>query len=207
MRDVACLYHTLKYYHPVTKVSEREGHHVLGSEGMAERLAQERTQPGRPKVLYRASPATASPIAAEYYRGFAGLLAQGLAATSDPAAVDADERWAQAVARRPRKQPGAPWAAADEVRRLLGDLGIDPEPGVDPEPDVGWGQIRGCGRAPGWCTWSAPRSATAPARTASTAHRAPSVCPGRRGAVGGGSTRDGGCGQLTARRPFVATRP
>ncbi|HEY5186859.1 MAG TPA: helix-turn-helix domain-containing protein [Actinomycetes bacterium] len=107
---------------------------LLVSVGLAERVTERRSLPGRPKVLYQATPvAAASPMGADDYRMLAGVLADGMAATSDPAraAIAAGERWAQAIERRTPQQPDDPATVADELGSLLADLGFEPELDVE----------------------------------------------------------------------------
>lgn len=131
--------------HPVTvgRAADAVGLHtntarfhldLLVSVGLAERVAEQRTRPGRPKVLYRATPVTeASPVGGDDYRMLAAVLADGMAATSDPAraAIAAGERWAQAIERRTPKLPAGPATAADELSGLLAELGFEPELDVE----------------------------------------------------------------------------
>jgi predicted ArsR family transcriptional regulator len=93
--------------------------------GLAERVTEQRTSPGRPRTLYRAAAQPPEPDD-DSYRALAGVLADGLAATTDPsrAAVEAGERWARALDERPagKQQP-----VASELQQLLDELGFEPE--------------------------------------------------------------------------------
>lgn len=95
--------------------------------GLAERVTEQRSSPGRPRTLYRAAAQPPEPDD-DSYRALAGVLAEGLAATKDPAraAVKAGERWARALDERPaptgQRQP-----LATELEQLLDELGFEPE--------------------------------------------------------------------------------
>jgi predicted ArsR family transcriptional regulator len=93
--------------------------------GLAERVTEQRTSPGRPRTLYRAA-AQPPEQDVDSYRALAGVLADGLAATTDPfrAAVEAGERWARALDERPA---GAQQPVAAELEQLLDELGFEPE--------------------------------------------------------------------------------
>ncbi len=102
---------------------------LLVQVGLAERVTEQRTSPGRPRTLYRA---TAQPAEADddSYRALAGVLADGLAATKDPgrAAIEAGERWARALDER-AGLTGATQSVsvAVELEQLLDELGFEPE--------------------------------------------------------------------------------
>jgi predicted ArsR family transcriptional regulator len=104
---------------------------LLVSVGLAERVPEQRTEPGRPKVLYAARADPGEPAGAGGdYQELAGLLADGLSTTDDPAraAVAAGERWAQALDRRSSGRSVASTASpATELGQLLAELGFDPD--------------------------------------------------------------------------------
>ncbi|MBI3688596.1 MAG: helix-turn-helix domain-containing protein [Actinobacteria bacterium] len=111
---------------------------LLVSVGLAERVIEQRSTPGRPKVLYRARPEPAArPVGAptdEGYRALAQLLAEHLSATPDAAlaAQSAGRNWTTA------QGDGLPHAATAEeavsaVTALMARLGFDPAPDTTPD--------------------------------------------------------------------------
>jgi predicted ArsR family transcriptional regulator len=100
---------------------------LLVQVGLAERITEQRTSPGRPRTLYRATAQPAEPDD-DSYRALAGVLADGLAATKDPgrAAIEAGERWARALDER-AGPTGETQSVAVELQQLLDELGFEPE--------------------------------------------------------------------------------
>lgn len=100
---------------------------LLVQVGLAERVTEQRTSPGRPRTLYRAAAQPAEPDD-DSYRALAGVLADGMAATKDPgrAAIVAGERWARALDER-AGPTGATQSVAVELAQLLVELGFEPE--------------------------------------------------------------------------------
>lgn len=115
---------------------------VLISAGLVTRHLEERTTPGRPRVLYEATrpPAGGSvPRAADAgYRDLARVLADQLAGIDDARseAVRAGRRWAADLDTRPLP-PGAlsPAEAVRIATEILASLGFEPEPVPTAEPD------------------------------------------------------------------------
>lgn len=108
---------------------------LLVSVGLAERVTEQRSRPGRPKVLYRARPVSTddAPVTGDDgYRALARLLADHLAATPDAArlAQQAGRNWCRAQAEG-LAPAGTGEQAAEAVRELMGRLGFDPAPGAD----------------------------------------------------------------------------
>ncbi len=102
--------------------------------GLVEATQEKRTDPGRPRTLYRATDRTAhderSDGDAADYRALATVLAAGLAATDDPAgaALAAGEGWVEAMAEHDwPARPTTTEIAAAELESLLDELGFDPE--------------------------------------------------------------------------------
>jgi predicted ArsR family transcriptional regulator len=96
--------------------------------GLAERVTEQRTRPGRPRALYRANRPSVDP-GDDSYRALAGVLADGLAATKDPgrAAIEAGERWVLGLDERPAASPGQGKPVVIELQQLLDQLGFEPE--------------------------------------------------------------------------------
>lgn len=131
----------------VAQVAERTGLHVntarfhldgLVSDGLAERTAEERDTPGRPRILFTARAEAAGP------RSFQ-LLAEmltGLVASLDgagPAAVEAGRAWGRHLVERPApSQPVDADEATARLFRVLDAIGFQPET----RPDAGGVQVR-----------------------------------------------------------------
>ncbi len=132
----------------VKEISDRIGLHAntarfhldgLVEAGLAERRAEERTQPGRPRMVYRAA-AVDAPAGLRSYRLLAEMLTSLVAdAVPNPgaAAVAAGQAWGRFLA-----QPPAPLQridAEEAVHRLsavLDDVGFAPGP-AEPESPPG----------------------------------------------------------------------
>jgi predicted ArsR family transcriptional regulator len=122
--------------HPNTARFHLDG---LVEAGLADRGAEERSQPGRPRMVYSAAAADA--VAGQRsYRMLAEMLTGlvvGALPQPEQAAVEAGEAWGRYLAETP-----APWQRidADEaVRRLLKvlrDIGFAPDAEGDPEKPV-----------------------------------------------------------------------
>lgn len=101
----------------------------LADAGLVERRGEDRSRPGRPKVLYTAAAGAAERPAADGYRALARALAAQLAATPDAGtqAVGAGRRWGAALA-RDSPHPAAVDAAAaiDRVTGAMDRLGFRP---------------------------------------------------------------------------------
>lgn len=95
--------------------------------GLAERVSEQRSSPGRPRTLYQAAPQRPRRDDSGY-QALAGVLADGLAATADPlqAAMAAGERWARVLEDQPAVSSGSGPVAAD-LEHLLDELGFEPE--------------------------------------------------------------------------------
>ncbi|WAL63465.1 ArsR family transcriptional regulator [Amycolatopsis cynarae] len=129
--------------HPNTARFHLDG---LVDAGLAERESEERSQPGRPRTVYRAAAAEV-PAGQRSYRLLAEMLT-GLVADAVPeparAAVAAGEAWGRYLADRPA--PSLKVDAEDALRRLravLADAGFAPGEAVDPaNPAAGPGNSR-----------------------------------------------------------------
>jgi predicted ArsR family transcriptional regulator len=122
----------------VTEVAEHLGVHpntarfhldALTGTGQVERAGTAPAGPGRPPLAFRARSGmdAAGP---RNYRLLAAVLAGGLAAGPDPAAVaiDAGRRWGAGLAERPRTPTtGTADGGVAWLVELLGDLGFAPE--------------------------------------------------------------------------------
>lgn len=103
----------------------------LRQAGLVTRVTEERTQPGRPKMLYQAAAREARSPGSEGYRFLAEVLAGYMEATLDDpaaAAVEAGRVWGRYMVDKPE-----PYARADPTRTLeqvvttLAELGFAPE--------------------------------------------------------------------------------
>lgn len=122
----------------VTDVAARVGLHAnttrfhldgLVEQGLAERIAEDRTLPGRPRALYSARPDSAA-AGRRSYRLLAEILTSYLASTKQPgtAAQTAGEAWGRFLADRPapfRRVDAA--AATDLLVQKLDEIGFAPE--------------------------------------------------------------------------------
>lgn len=102
---------------------------ALVESGLAERAAEKRERPGRPRVLYSARP---DDPGVRSYRLLAEILSGFLAATTPrpaDAAAEAGRAWGRYLAERPPpyQRLGATAAEAQLVR-VLDDIGFAPEP-------------------------------------------------------------------------------
>jgi predicted ArsR family transcriptional regulator len=112
--------------HPNTARFHLDG---LVAAGLAERYTEERSQPGRPRMVYRAQ--IAGPAANQRsYRLLAEMLTSLVAGTlphAERAAVEAGEAWGRYLVERP--PPMRKVNAEEGIRRLstvLADAGFDP---------------------------------------------------------------------------------
>jgi predicted ArsR family transcriptional regulator len=107
--------------------------------GLAERRAEDQGRPGRPRMVYLATPSDV-PAGRRSYRLLAEMLA-GLVAEllpePGPAAQSAGEAWGRYLAERPA--PGQRVDAAEGLRRLssvLTEVGFEPDPVDDSDRPV-----------------------------------------------------------------------
>lgn len=123
----------------VGAVAERVGLHAntarfhldaLVEAGLADRAAEEREQPGRPRLLYAARPEGAR-AGQRNYRFLAEILAGYVAATSArpaEAGLEAGRAWGRSLAERPppmsRTEPGP---ATGQLVAVLDDVGFAPQ--------------------------------------------------------------------------------
>jgi predicted ArsR family transcriptional regulator len=136
----------------VVEVAEHVGLHqntvrshldLLVKSGYAVRRTEVPTRPGRPRVVYEATAASAD---SRNYRQLAEILAQHLIATSErpgEAAVIAGRSWAESTRARQKAGddsetaaaaaalPVSDQAAVEAVVRMLGDSGFAPELSAD----------------------------------------------------------------------------
>ncbi|MFJ8581018.1 helix-turn-helix transcriptional regulator [Micromonospora sp. NPDC093277] len=132
----------------VQDVAERSGLHRntarfhldgLVEAGLAEREAEDRSLPGRPRIVYRATASNVS-VGQRSYRLLAEMLTSLVTDTlpePDRAAVTAGEAWGRYLADRPA--PSKRIDAAEGVRRLsavLADAGFAPGEPADPANPV-----------------------------------------------------------------------
>lgn len=132
----------------VQDVAQRAGLHLntarfhldaLVDAGLAEREAENRTVPGRPRMVYRAAPSD-TPAGQRSYRLLAEMLTSVVAGSlpnPSQAAVTAGEAWGRYLADRPA--PSQRIDAAEGVRRLsavLADVGFAPGEVRDPANPV-----------------------------------------------------------------------
>jgi predicted ArsR family transcriptional regulator len=115
---------------------------LLTSAGLVTRRLEERTTPGRPRVLYEAArpPTSGSDrrSADAGYRDLARVLADQLTGVADARneAIRAGRRWAAALDARPLPQRSlSPGEAVAITTEILGNLGFGPEPVPTAEPD------------------------------------------------------------------------
>ena len=89
--------------------------------GQVDRVAEERTTPGRPRVLYSARPTVGTD---DPYRQLAGELAAGIAhqAGDEGAAHAAGRHWGRRVRARARLAPDEPVAAPDAIHLATAGL-------------------------------------------------------------------------------------
>ncbi len=103
---------------------------ALVADGLAERASEDRTRPGRPRMLYAARQ-DAPPSGDRSYRLLAQILTSYLAgevARPDQAALHAGEAWGRYLAERPA--PFQRVTAESATRQLVGvldDIGFEPE--------------------------------------------------------------------------------
>jgi predicted ArsR family transcriptional regulator len=122
--------------HPNTARFHLDG---LVDAGLAARATEERSQPGRPRMVYRATTADV-PTGQRSYRLLADMLTKIVAdAVPEPeaAAVAAGESWGRYLAERPA--PSQRVDAEDAIRRLtkvLADAGFAPGAVTDPAAPV-----------------------------------------------------------------------
>lgn len=104
---------------------------VLAEVGLVAAKAEERTRPGRPRIVYELVPETAAPGESGGYRLLAQILASCLAGSDPDAAARAEQagrEWGRYLVKRP-----APFTsvsakeAVDRVVRLLDELGFEPK--------------------------------------------------------------------------------
>jgi predicted ArsR family transcriptional regulator len=114
---------------------------ALVDAGLIERHVEERTQPGRPRVVFTADPAP-GPAQQANYRLLAEMLTGLIASVlprSERVAVEAGEGWGRYLA--PRPAPLQRVDATEGIRRLLAvlaDVGFAPDPMSDlPAPVIG----------------------------------------------------------------------
>lgn len=104
---------------------------LLTEVGLAVRVTETPQGPGRPKALYRATPADADDRSGDVdYRALAGVLAAGLATTPDPvaASVAAGRRWTAVLdATDWSSMDMSARSSADVLDDVMGDLGFEPE--------------------------------------------------------------------------------
>lgn len=109
---------------------------ALVDAGLAERHVEERTQPGRPRVVFTAEPATAATLQPNY-RLLAEMLTGLIASTlprPEQAAIETGEGWGRYLT--PRSAPLQRVDAREGISRLsavLTDAGFAPDP-VDDSP-------------------------------------------------------------------------
>jgi predicted ArsR family transcriptional regulator len=115
---------------------------VLASAGLVTRRLEERSTPGRPRVLYEATrpPAIDSDRrpAEAGYQELARVLADQLTgvAGARSEAIRAGRRWAAALDARPLPQRSlSPGEAVLIATEILDNLGFEPEPDPTAEPD------------------------------------------------------------------------
>jgi len=115
---------------------------VLISAGLVTRRLEQRTTPGRPRVLYEAGrlPASSSdPRPADAgYQDLARVLADQLAGVDDARneAIRAGRRWAADLDAKPLPQRSlSPAEAVRVATEILANLGFEPEPVPTAEPD------------------------------------------------------------------------
>jgi predicted ArsR family transcriptional regulator len=107
---------------------------MLAKAGLVSRRMEQRTLPGRPRVLYEVAPESSarrnrSP-AGNDYRGLARVLAEQLAEMPDTKneAIRAGRRWAASLdGRSIPDHPLAPSEAVQVATGILDDLGFEPE--------------------------------------------------------------------------------
>lgn len=122
--------------HPNTARFHLDG---LVDAGLAERHAEDRSQPGRPRTVYAAT-ATDVPAGQRSYRLLAEMLTSLVADTmpeADQAAETAGEAWGRYLAERPA--PSQRVDVAEGVRRLstvLADAGFAPDAADDAKRPV-----------------------------------------------------------------------
>ena len=113
---------------------------VLVDSGLVTRVTEQRTVPGRPRVLYRAAPA--SPVAPTRtsgetsYRELARILVDQLGEAEDARdlAVRAGRRWANALdVTSPDVVEAASHSGLEAVLTVLEELGFDPQ--MEPSTD------------------------------------------------------------------------
>lgn len=109
---------------------------ILEGAGMVGRETEERTTPGRPRALYRASPTVNSPES-EGYRFLSEVLASLVASALDDPATAAEEvgrAWGRYLVERPApfSEP-APVDVVETIVTRLADFGFEPrsEPARD----------------------------------------------------------------------------
>lgn len=128
--------------HPNTARFHLDG---LVDAGLAERTTEERTQPGRPRMVYRAC-GVGVPGGQRSYRLLAEMLTSLVAeALPEPerTAIEAGQAWGRYLAERPA--PLQRVDAEDGIRRLsavLADAGFAPGSVADPQAPVI--QLRNC---------------------------------------------------------------
>jgi len=114
---------------------------MLVRAGLVTRRLEERTVPGRPRILYEVTRATHDErdIPTDGgYRQLARLLADQLTEVPDARseAIRAGRRWATTVERRPIPNRAlTPPEAVQVVVELLDDLGFEPEPAPSADPE------------------------------------------------------------------------
>lgn len=128
----------------VRDIAERTGLHPntarfhldgLVDAGLAHRHTERRTQPGRPRMVYRAA-ATDAPAGRRSYRLLAEMLTSLVAellAQPDQEAIEAGEAWGRYLVERPA--PSQRLDAEESIRRLstvLADAGFAPGDVEDP---------------------------------------------------------------------------
>ena len=115
---------------------------VLAKAGLVTRRFEERTTPGRPRVLYTAARTVANgpdrQAGEAGYRELARLLADQLTEVPDASneAIRAGRRWAAALdGRSMSERAPAPVEAVQAAVQILDDLGFEPEPDPAADPD------------------------------------------------------------------------
>lgn len=104
---------------------------LLEEAGLVERTTEERSRPGRPKVLYRPGPRETRAPGSEGYKFLAEVLASWIQGSADRPAAAAEEAgrvWGRQLVDHPSPFAAVDAAAAtEEVVTVLAQLGFGPE--------------------------------------------------------------------------------